>query len=60
MRRMKMDKYGTVDDVIEPLDDGMYYMVDDVDALISSLEDTIRASFKQTDELIAMVKEYQA
>ena len=32
-----MDKYGTVDDHIEPLDDGIYYRVDDVDDIVNDI-----------------------
>ena len=55
-----MDRYGTVDDVIEPLEDGMYYRVDDADAKIADLEAVIAASFAQTDELIELIHSHFA
>lgn len=53
-----MDKYGTVEDHIEPLDDGIYYMVEDVEKEIADLKSVIEASFAQTDDVIKMLKSY--
>ena len=46
-----MDKYGTVDDHIEPLDDGIYYRVDDVDAMLDRLHEVIDRGNEQFYEM---------
>lgn len=51
-----MDKYGTVEDHIEPLDDGIYYMVEDADEIINDLRECLVKSLAQTDECIELLK----
>ena len=51
-----LDKYGSVDDHVEPLDDGIYYRVDDVDYEMSRLYDSLARSMAQTDEALEMVR----
>jgi len=47
----KLDKYGNVDDHVEPLDDGIYYRVDDVDEHIIYLESVIDRTQHQFNEM---------
>ena len=46
-----MDRYGTVDDHIEPLDDGIYYRVDDVEDTIDRLHKIIDRTTDQFNRM---------
>ena len=51
MRTKTMDRYGTVDDHIEPLDDGIYYRVDDVEDTIDRLHKIIDRTTDQFNRM---------
>ena len=46
-----LDKYGNVDDHVEPLDNGIYYRVDDVDEHVNYLESVIERTQRQFNEM---------